>query len=391
MAIVVPGTDTLNESVVQIYPILNEVFKEMTGLEDVQVVDTNSFIAMGQSIEKLYGGTENWLNTLTRRIGMVIDEYRPYRNRFASLAKTQMEWGAIVQKIVVDMPDATFDKTYDVGMMDGQSVDQWIINNPVVHQTFFDKEAAYTIMMTFQEKLLKRAFTNEGAMAALISQIYGKIQNKSEFIFEELGRLAIANLVGNLPDKQEFHLVTMYNAATGGTLTTDTAKYDPAFMRYANSRINLMSRKLELMSVHYNTDGYQRFTPREDQRLFMLDDFMSLLETIPEYLSIDSKYPTFAPTETVPYWQALDTDGTDIDNWDTIASIHVTDKSGADVEKTNLIGVLFDKNVVGTFRQEESVHTTPVNARARYYNTFWHYNNFWYNMTDENVVAFYLD
>lgn len=386
--LVVPSDEGLQKGVNQIYPIVNNVFEQMTGQRSIQAVDTNSLVAMGQTIESL-GKTELWLNTLVRRIGYTIDTYRPYRNKYAGMSRTQLEWGAIVQKITADMPEATLDKTWDVGMMDGQSVDQWIINNPKIKQRFWDQEEAYSYFITIQTKLLKRAFLSAGAMAALITQIFGKIQNKREFAYEELARLCIANLIVNLKGFQRIHLLTWYNNATGQTLTPGQAKYSPEFLRFAMAMINNISHKFENMSVLYNYDREERFSSRSQQRLFMLADFMVQFEMIPEYLAFAHDSIAANPTMQVPYWQA--SGETPMPDWDTVSAIKATDNSGAIVELDNVIGLLHDWEVMGTFRREEDVLTTPVNARARYYNTFWHEDQFWFNMTDENAVVFLLD
>jgi len=386
--LITPSDEGLQKNVQQIYPIVNAVFEQMTGQKGIQAVDTNSLVAMGQRVINS-GQTEVWLNTLARRIGYTIDTFRAYRNKYSGMARTQLEWGAIVQKITVDMPEAVLDKAWDVGKMDGESVDQWIINNPKVHQRFFDNETAYAYFITIQTAYLNRAFLNAGAMAALITQIFGKVQNKREFAYEELARLCIANLCVNLKDFQKIHLVTMYNNATGAALTPNSAKYDAAFMRFALATINQISRKFESMSVLYNSDKEERFTPRESQRLFMLADFMTFLETIPEYLAYAHDTIGANPDMLVPYWQASGTTSTP--DWEAVSSIKATNNEGSTVEQKNLIGILHDYEVMGTFRREEEVLTTPVNARARYYNTFWHEGQFWFNMSDENAVAFYLD
>lgn len=391
MAVITPDMSdaVLQKGIAQIYPIVNELFKEATGRKDIVAVDTNSFIAQGQTLQQL-GKTELWLNTLARRIGATVSTFRPYKNKYSDLVRTQMEWGAIVQKIDTEMPDAVMDKTYDVGKMDGQSVDQWIINNPRIHQHFYDKENAYSFFITIQTKLLKRAFLNESTMASLITDIFGKVQNRIELTHESLGRITVANLVLNLNTKQEFHLVTMYNNLSGAGLTPQQARYDANFVRYATSIFNNVSRKMETMSTLYNTDGRDRFTPKDMQRFYLLADYQSAIETIPEYQAYSEKHATITPDILVPYWQGSNTT-TDLNDWNNITSIKGTNRAGRETHVNNLIGILFDRECAGTFRQDEEVLTTPVNARARYYNTFWHDSQFWFNMSDENAVAFYLD
>lgn len=388
MALVKPAT-SLNPDVTQIYPIVNSLFKQMTGREDIQAVDTNSLISMGTEINNI-GKNDLWLNTLARRIGYTIDGYRAYRNRYSDLYRTEMQWGASVQKLTAEMPDAVEDKMYDIGKMDGKSVDHYIISNPKVHQRIFDKETPYSFFITMSTKMLRDAFLSSSAMQSFINQIFGKVQNKIEFVLEELARIAVANFILNLKDVQSFHLVTMYNSITGSAVTTNSAKTDPDFMRYAVGIMNTVSNKMENMSVLYNADRFDRFTPKENQRFYILADFMTMLETNVSYAAFNPKYVTANPDILVPYWQASGTN-TDMTNWNSITTIKGTVSTGLEKEVSNLVAILFDYDAIGTFRQEEDVLTTPVNARAAYYNTFWHEKQLWFNDMSENGVAFYLD
>lgn len=379
----------LQKDVNQIYPIVNAVFKQMTGREDLQAVDTASLVAMGTELENLQK-TEVWLNALARRIGRTIDTYRPYENKFKMLLRDNMEWGAIVRKIDADMPDAKSDLMWEVGKMDGKSVDQWIINNPNIRQKYFDKEAPYSFYLTIQDVLLKRAFLNASEMAAFISLLFGKVQNKKEFVLEELGRTSMANYIINARTQQHFHLVTMYNSSHGTSLTTETAKFDPLFMNYMTATINNVSDKMESMSILFNGEGRDRFTPKSLQHLFVLSDVMTMMQTVSGYAAFHEDYIMTKPDMKVPYWQALKSPN-DAQSWSTISTVKGTDSKGVDKTLPNVIGILFDRDCMGTFREEERVYTTPVNARGVYYNTFWHENQMWFNAFDENCVIFFMD
>lgn len=379
----------LQKDVNQIYPIVNAVFKQMTGREDLQAVDTASLVAMGTELENLQK-TEVWLNALARRIGRTIDTYRPYENKFKLLLRDNMEWGAIVRKIDADMPDAKDDLMWEVGKLDGQSVDQWIINNPKIKQKYFDKESPYSFYLTIQDVLLKRAFLNATEMAAFISLIFGKVQNKKEFVLEELGRTAMANYIVNAKTQQHFHLVSMYNSSHGTSLTTETAKFDPLFMNFMTATINNVSDKMESMSILFNGDGRDRFTPKSLQHLFVLSDVMTMMQTISGYAAFHEDYIMTKPDMKIPYWQALKSPN-DATSWNAISTVKGTNENGVVKTLPNVIGILFDRDCMGTFREEERVYTTPVNARGVYYNTFWHENQMWFNAFDENCVIFFMD
>lgn len=373
----------------QIYDLCNQTFQQMTGRTDIEAVDSASLVAMGNEVSNL-GKNDLWLNTLARRIGLTIDYYRVYRNRFSDLYRTQVEWGALVQKLTVEMPDAVADDMYKVGQMNGQALDHYIINNPKAKQKIFDKETPYSFFITMQEKMLTEAFLNAGAMSSFVNQVFGKVQNKIEVVLEDLARVALVNMMCNLSTKQEIKLVTLYNSKTGSTLNPQTALFDPAFMRFAIGMMNNIASKLETMSVLFNTDGYDRFTPKSEQRFYVLADFITQLETVVQYAAFNPQYVNKSVDIAVPYWQGVK-EGDDINDIAVLSK--VIGKVDSKVDKTieNVVGVLFDREAIGTFRQEEKVLTTPVNARGAYYNTFWHEKQMWFNDMSENAVIFTLN
>jgi hypothetical protein len=373
----------------QIYDLCNQIFQQMTGRTDIAAVDSASLVAMGNEVSNL-GKNDLWLNTLARRIGLTIDNYRVYLNKFSDLYRTQVEWGALVQKLTVEMPDAVADDMYKVGQMNGQALDHYIINNPKAKQKIFDKETPYSFFITMQEKMLTEAFLNAGAMASFVNQVFGKVQNKIEVVLEDLARVALVNMMCNLSVKQEIKLVTLYNSKTGSTLNPQTALFDPAFMRFAIGMMNNIASKMETMSVLFNTEGYDRFTPKSEQRFYVLADFITQLETVVQYAAFNPQYVNKSVDIAVPYWQGVK-EGDDVN--DIVVLSKVIGKVDNKVEKTieNVVGVLFDREAIGTFRQEEKVLTTPVNARGAYYNTFWHEKQMWFNDMSENAVIFTLN
>lgn len=373
----------------QIYDLCNQIFQQMTGRTDIAAVDSASLVAMGNEVSNL-GKNDLWLNTLARRIGLTIDSYRAYRNKFSDLYRTQVEWGALVQKLTVEMPDAVADDMYKVGQMNGQALDHYIINNPKAKQKIFDKETPYSFFITMQEKMITEAFLNAGAMSSFVNQVFGKVQNKIEVVLEDLARVALVNMMCNLSTKQEIKLVTLYNSRTGSTLNPQTALFDSGFMRFAIGMMNNIASKLETMSVLFNADSYDRFTPKSEQRFYVLADFITQLETVVQYAAFGPQYVNKPVDIAVPYWQGVK-EGEDVNDIAVISK--VIGKVDSKVDKTieNVVAVLFDREAIGTFRQEEKVLTTPVNARGAYYNTFWHEKQMWFNDMSENAVIFTLN
>ena len=132
----------------QIYDIVNSVTSQALGRTDLTVVNDQGLIALGRTVLDSATYTDDFINTLVKRIGKTIVSFRSYRNAFNSLMKDQIEWGAIVQKIKVDMPAAEADQSYD--LTNGASVDHYKVAKPSVKQKLFITDTPYQFKVTIQ-------------------------------------------------------------------------------------------------------------------------------------------------------------------------------------------------------------------------------------------------
>lgn len=367
----------------QIYDLVNAVNSQAYGETALTIADTAGLISLGDTVLSSTANTEAFLNTLVQRIGRTIISFRAYRNKFRDMVRDDFEWGAILQKIRVHMPDAVADPAYN--LTDGQSVDPWTVYKPDVEQKLFVTRAPYMFPITIARTQLKEAFLSDAAMGAFISAIFGQVRNALEVSLENLSRLSITNMIAEAPAAHEIKLVTDYNAETGESVTAATALGDPAFLRYAVARIKSASDYFEDMSTLFNDGSIETFTPREDQRLKVLSDFERRLETVVQYSAFNEEMVRLDAFQMVNFWQSQE------DNADR-ADISIKRASdGTEVSKANIVAVLFDRDACGTYRRDEDVLTTPVNAKGLYYNTFYHVKQLWFNDLSENFVYFTLN
>ena len=361
----------------QLYEIVNDVNEQTMGEQAIKAVDTASFIAMGNQVLSSATNTEPFLNTLVQRIGRSIISYRRYQSKLADMALTDVEWGAILQKVKVDMPQAVADAS--VELVDGESIDPYIVTKPVAHQKFFVVRSPYDFKITTQYRWLKEAFLSESAMMSFISAVNGEAQNALELSQENLAKMCMNNFIANTAETQKVKLLTMYNTASGESLTADEALLSESFLRYAVAQIKLKMIQMEMMSTQFNKEGLQRHTPREDQRFVVRADFQLAMETQVEYAAFHDEYVKLEDFIKVPYWQAADEPGNII-----------IGEEGDETEVENVIAFLHDRDALGTFRKETEVLTTPVNARGSYWNTFYHTNDARFNDMSENGIVFLL-
>lgn len=364
----------------QLYTIVNEVARETMGTDDIDVIDTASLVALGNSVLSSQSNAEAFLNTLVQRIGRTIISYRPYTSKLTLLDVGDMEFGQIMQKTKTQMPVAIEDDTYN--LVDGESLDMYVVSKPEVHQKLFVKRTPLAFFKTFQTKALKEAFLSAEAMGNFVASIYGEIRNAIELAQENLGRLTMANYMANASAQQVYDLVTLYNAATSSSIATgETALQNESFLRYALQVIKNVAFSMEAMSTLYNDGTETRHTPAGLQRVASLVQFRTALETQVDYAAFHENYVKLASDIVVPYWQAAKSP----------FDIKVTDEQEEEKTLSNIVAFIHDRDALGTYRKEEEVLTTPVNARGRYYNTYYHIDNLYFNDLSENGVVFTLN
>lgn len=366
----------------QIYGLVNSVTAQAFGNTALTAVDTAGLVSLGNEVLSSSQNTENFLNVLCQRIGRTVYHYRAYRNKLRNLVlESDMEWGAILQKIDMKMPAAVNDDAYD--LVDGQSVDPWVIAKPDVSQKLFVGRNPYMFRITISRKTLKEAFLSESAMGAFITFVFGKIRNKIEASLEELARAAMNTGIAETSASQRINLVTKYNAemSPATALTPQTALRTPEFLAYAVGQINLYSDYLTDLSVLYNDGTNETFSPKEDQRLTVLSSFERHLETVVQYQAFHDGYVKLNNYETINFWQAAQSP-------DEILIDRPSD--GATTALENVVAVIHDRDAVGVYQMDEEIMTTPVNARGLYYNTFYHILRNQFLDRSENFLVFLL-
>lgn len=362
--------------------LVESIISQAMGETALAGVNTSSLVSMGNMVLTSNVNVELFLNTLVQRIGRTVISTRAYTNKLADMVLNDFEYGAILQKLKVKMPDVEEDESYN--LEDGKSVDHYRVRKPKAEQRFFSSQTPYQLPITIQKIRLKEAFLSESAMSGFIGAIFTEVRNKLEMSLENLGRLCIANFMANEPNT--INLLSDYNTAFGKTLTASNAMGNPDFLRYAIRRIKYVMDSMTDMRTDFNKQGFERHTPVVLQRARLISDFMYALETTVDYAAFNDQYIRLRDGYSMMnFWQ----------NPQNPYSIQITpatyDGVGTEVTVENIVGVIYDRDALGIYKQEEEVETTPINAAGLYYNTFWHAKQLWFNDTSENFVMFTLN
>lgn len=385
----------------QIFTIVNEVALQAMGSKTMAVVDNAGLVALGNTVLGNNDTKNNFINALTDRIGRTIVSFRAYHSHFPDFERDSIEWGNILQKLKIGMPNAEEDQSYN--LEDGTSIDMYKINKAKVNQLLFSTETPWQTHITVHLDELEKAFVDYSAMGAFISGMFGEVQNRIELAMENLSIDCVNNYMAEMIKRKAerpsrvINLVTDYNTAMGLAATEALKPKDalntPAFLEYVVRRINTISSTMEYMtSGMYNdtafaggdtqNDIYSRHTPKSEQRMMLHIDLVNSLKTNVNSKAFNMKEVAIdLDFKTVPFWQSIKTpDG-----------INVKPASGGtDIVQSSIMGILFDREAMGTFKKKYTSLTSPINAAGKYYNVFYHMIEMYYNDLTENAVVFLL-
>lgn len=365
-------------NVKQVYTILTSVVSYMNGLDDIKIVDERGIVSLGTHVldSSNDGSKDDFLNVLVDRIGKTVISNRAYNSPDKSLVNDSFTFGAILQKIYVYPMEAKESETW--GLDNGQSLASFIIAKPTVTQSLFSSRNAWQIDVTIPDVQLKSAFTGEEQMSAFISAIFTAVDTAIAQQLEALTNLCYCEAIGellvhktkvNTDSIQVINLLEVYNDAhEDSPLTVTTALESLDFLKFASLQINLWSNRMTRLNGIMNTDSKKRHTPKELQRLTMLDQFALAFDS---YLQADTfhnelvKLPNYVTT---PYWIGS---GETYDFADC-SLVNVVTESGYDVEQTGVVALLSDIEALGVTIDDRRTRSQylPNEEVTTYFNKF---------------------
>ena len=408
---------------VDCYALINAIAKEATGQEAaLQAQDTSSFVSVGETI--LNTGTENTLNAISVVLGRTFMAVRPYEAKLRII--NALNTGIFtdrMRKISYYSREAqasgAFNTNlytnhamgYDNGTNSGASLaTMWEQNQPVPLELNFGGRSVWDESTTIYEIQLQQAFRNEASFAQFMEGVMTEKGNDIESAKEAFNRAALLNFIGGIYDMDQavstgsaIDVAAGFNTKYGTTYTRAQLLYDhrTEFLEYLVSLIKYTSDQLTNRSAKYHwspaktVDGVSytllRHTPKDRQRLILFSgDIYDAESTVmpaifnPQYLSLDNyERIDFWQNENLPEQVSITPAIPDV-------SDPTQQTAGDPVVFDHLIGVLYDADALMVDYQLDEAYSTPVEARKRYRNIWWHFARNAVNDFTENAVLFYI-
>lgn len=379
----------------QIYDLANAATKEAIGdsvllQEDLQnVVDVGTEIFNARSIDK-------FVRALVDHIGRVIFVNRKYNGDAPSVLMDSWTYGAAMEKITSEMPEATTNESWE--LTDGASYDPNIFIKPNVSAKFFNKRTTFEIDRSIADLQARSGLSSAAQMTAFIEMLFNEVDKSATVKTSEIIRRTIANFAAETfydmnsggtytgaGNTRCVNLLSRYNTQYSKSLTASAAIYDPDFIRYAVYQMGLFKTRLRSMSKLFNIGGMSRFTPDEMLHFVLLSEFANAADVFLQSGTFHEQFTAMPKAEIVPYWQGS---GTGYAFGDT-SKIYCTTADGHSVTATGILGVMFDRDALGVMNPDRRV-TTNYNPKAEFTNYFYKFDSQYFNDFNENFVVFYV-
>lgn len=385
-------------NVKQAYDLLNQaILPEVVGEESVTVEDVTGLVAYGKQIDAA-DAYDNYTKTIVNVIGKTVFVNRAYEGAFPNLLIDYTEFGSIVRKLSMDIPEAI--ETEDWLLENGQSYDPNIFYQPTITEKLFNKRTTFTVPISITERQVKESFHGESELVSFMSMIYSTIEKAMTIYIDSLCRRVISFMVCMNVAKGEgtpkaVNLLAMYNDEfnlTGNdALTADACLTNPEFIRFAVYKIQDYMNLMNTPTTVFNLDGKVRFTPKELMRVELLSKFSAAANAYLQSDTFHNEFTELPAADVVPYWQGSGTDNSfsecsKISLKDDDAFADETDHT---VTVTGVLGIIWDRDAMAVTHYNKRVKTRE-NPVGDFINMWHKWDAQLMAALDENFCVFYV-
>lgn len=373
----------------QIYNIMNTVTKEILGKTDLVAEDLSNIVDLGNTLLD-NTSVDNYVKTLVNHIGKVIFVSRPYSGNVPSILMDSWDYGAVVEKISAELPEAVENESWE--LTNGTDYSPNVFYKPTVSSKFYNNKVTFEVDMSFTEMQVKESFSSATEINSFLSMLYNAVEKSFTVKVDGLIMRTINNMIGITLDADKtsnvkaVNLLKLYNDKFGTTLTAAKSITDKEFIRFASMTMALYIDRMSRISTLFNVGGKDRFTPADMLHVVMLSDFKASANSYLQSDTFNNEFTKLPAAETVPYWQGSGTNFA----FDKVSAINVKTSNGKSVSKTGILAVMFDRDACGISNLNKRV-TTHYNAKAEFYSNFFKLDCGAFNDLNENFVVFFVE
>lgn len=335
----------------QIKNIINDSVKDALGQNySATKVETSDVVSLGKAISS-FNAYEGFFGALVNRIVKTVYFVRTYEGSNRSVLRDEHEYGAFVQKVYYDLPEAVDNPTWQIpdGNGDYKQKSPYDVEGTVgVSALIYGGKGTWSIEIVRPMEQIKSAFLDTAAMSAFIDGIYVTVENAFKLEEERLVSQAVNTaMAAALDGGIARNLLAEYNDKYSQSLTKASALVSADFLRFASKEINRTVDNMGKMSTVFNKAGYPTFTDRDKMVVEMLAEFASASDMYLQSDTFHDELTALPNYEKVPFWQSS---GKNF-SFDECSKINIEhDDLDNDIEQDGIICFIHDiENVAAYF------------------------------------------
>lgn len=382
----------------QVYDLLNTITTEELGDSIVVNEDLSNVVDIGRAFENLDHGVENFVRRLHDHIGKMVFVDRVYQGRAPSVLMDGWEFGSILEKVRMDLPEAEANETWE--LVDRATYDPNVFYQPKISVKFYNNRVTFMVPISITERQVKSAFSNATQLNAFVSMIYTWVENCMTMKIDSLIMRTINAGIGETMydynnagtytgtgNNRAVNLLALYNQTVTTPIQASDALHDPAFLRFATKTMKDTLTRMQDMSKLFNIGGTVKFTPEDRQHVVMLSEFRHATEVYlydgqNQFNTENLRLPT---AEVVNYWQAPGTGY----SFDDTGKVKITTPTGHTVTVTGVLAVAFDRDALGVANIDRRVNDN-YNPVGEFWSKWHKFDAGYFLDLDENFVVFYV-
>lgn len=392
--------------------IMTLLVKQLAAESGITKVDSTNFVDAGKAV--LASGYETVFNALNVLISRTIIASRPYKGKFALVAKDVDAFSDRFRKISFyskyAMESGMFNTDENTNIGAGLAEDagagsQWEQNPAMPVERNFFSEFAWDSEFTEYTKQLDIAFQSEGELIEFLNKSRQEWVNDIEQQLEAKNRLLVlSRIAGNklLADKGVLkpecavNVTAEFNKEFGTSYTTQQllTTYKVTLLEWFLARIkndsDMMENRTALfhdpMTKNVSGTNYYvlRFTPKADQRLIYNKRLFNVIKmSLAEIFNPDML--AGPDGEGVQYWQSTEKPF----SIDVVPALP-DGATSSEVKLDNVLCILYDRDALMSSNAYTGTLSTPIHARKGFRNEFRHMLYSLCNDFSENAIIYYM-
>ena len=360
----------------QIATLLNQTLvPNFLGEETTISEDLSNVVELGTALADLDGDeVKNFAGDFIVGVARNLFDTRRYSGETYGLMNDAREYGGIIQRVKTKLLGATDSPIWT--LESGQDYFDGKYYGVETDVKIYSKDTAFQVKNSIPTEMFKQYFTSADGVREFVAIIESTVDNTITLELNALAKTTLQQLIATVSGDRTVALLTLYNdragLSGGDALTASDALHNAPFLRWAAETIVRLRDMLQDYNEKYNDGSVPTFTPADDLRVTLLNEFATGLQFNMESDTFNRDLVSVGQYNTINFWQNASTDLLPTLGASAEVKTHVGE--GESVTVSNIVGLIYDRYAAGLTARLDKI-TAQYIANGDYTTYFHHIAN----------------